>query len=236
MTATVVLVHGSWIGPECWGRVAHHLRQLDVATVVVDRTDEAAGGRIIGDVVANVACVHAALDAIDGPVILCGHSAGVSIVSRAAVGRPRVRELVAIAGFLTKDAETPIDLAGPPSPELQAALSRTEPDTVAFDPDAARALFFQDCAPAITEDALHHLRPQQLGRSVAHGIRGGAWQDRPTTYVVCAEDRALAPAVQRRIAARATCTVEWPVGHAPQYARPELVAALLYERARASSS
>jgi hypothetical protein len=59
----------------------------------------------------------------------------------------------------------------------------------------------------------------------------GAWQRLPSTYVVCTEDQAVAPALQRALATRCTRTIEWPTSHSPFLSRPELVADLLTELA-----
>jgi pimeloyl-ACP methyl ester carboxylesterase len=54
------------------------------------------------------------------------------------------------------------------------------------------------------------------------------WLEVPTTYVVCAQDQALHPDLQRHLADRAgSSVVEWPTGHFPQLSRPDLVIDLL---------
>src|SRR3712207_2581040 len=58
-----------------------------------------------------------------------------------------------------------------------------------------------------------------------------AWREKPSTYVVCAEDRATPPEVQREFAKRAERVVELPTGHHPMLSRPELLARVLAEAA-----
>jgi hypothetical protein len=58
-----------------------------------------------------------------------------------------------------------------------------------------------------------------------------AWHDIPSTYVVCTEDRAVAPGLQRALAGRCGRTIEWRSSHSPFLSRPELVADLLIELA-----
>jgi hypothetical protein len=58
-----------------------------------------------------------------------------------------------------------------------------------------------------------------------------AWRGKPAIYVVCTEDRAIHPALQRHMAARCSNSVEWPTAHSPFLNRPDLVAALLADRA-----
>jgi pimeloyl-ACP methyl ester carboxylesterase len=52
-----------------------------------------------------------------------------------------------------------------------------------------------------------------------------AWRDRPSTYVVCTEDQAVHPDLQRLMARRCSEVEEWPYGHSPFLADPEHVAA-----------
>jgi hypothetical protein len=54
-----------------------------------------------------------------------------------------------------------------------------------------------------------------------------AWRHRPSTFVVCAEDRILAPEQQRRWAARTTDAVEWDSDHSPMLSHPDELADLL---------
>ena len=61
--------------------------------------------------------------------------------------------------------------------------------------------------------------------------RAVAWQEKPSTYVVCAENRATSPKAQREYARRADRVVELPTGHHPMLSRPELLARALAEAA-----
>jgi hypothetical protein len=54
-----------------------------------------------------------------------------------------------------------------------------------------------------------------------------AWRTKPSTYVVCANDQAIHPVLQRILARRCVTAVEWPTGHAPFLSRPDLPAGLL---------
>ena len=54
-----------------------------------------------------------------------------------------------------------------------------------------------------------------------------AWRDIPALYLVCADDRSTAPALQRQQAARAARVIELPTSHHPFLSRPDLVAAAI---------
>ena len=59
-----------------------------------------------------------------------------------------------------------------------------------------------------------------------------AWREKPCTYVVCTDDRALPTALQRSNAARVGNTIEIPTSHSPFLSRPDLVTAILARLAR----
>ena len=79
---------------------------------------------------------------------------------------------------------------------------------------------------AFTYWAVALLREQ--GPGCGRGVpRRQGWKDTPSTYVVCARDRAIDPAVQRMMARRCTASQEWPTGHSPFVACPRRLVALL---------
>lgn len=54
-------------------------------------------------------------------------------------------------------------------------------------------------------------------------VQAAAWQQVPTTYLVCAQDRGTPAERQRRYAERAGCTVELDAGHHPFLSQPQAV-------------
>src|SRR5829696_7572358 len=70
--------------------------------------------------------------------------------------------------------------------------------------------------------------PPTLGGLCAEP-RAVAWREKPSTYVVCTEDRATPPDAQRGYARKADRVVELLTGHHPMLSRPELLAQVLAE-------
>jgi pimeloyl-ACP methyl ester carboxylesterase len=89
-----------------------------------------------------------------------------------------------------------------------------------------RDLFLYDCDEAAAQGGIDRLVYQNVAVT-AQPVRHAGWRHRPSTYVVCAGDRATPPAAQRTQAARAGAVVELPAGHHPMLSHPELLAALL---------
>src|SRR3712207_3246313 len=92
--------------------------------------------------------------------------------------------------------------------------------------------FIQACDEGAIGGALERLTRQPLA-AFAQTPRGVAWREKPSTYVVCDEDRATPPEAQRGYARRADRVVELPTGHHPMLSRPDLLARVLAEAAAA---
>jgi len=81
-------------------------------------------------------------------------------------------------------------------------------------------------ATAATRTPTRTLTRQSLS-ALAQAPRGIAWHTTPSTYVVCAEDRATLPERQRTFAERADHVVEIPTGHHPFLSDPDLFAQVI---------
>ena len=90
----------------------------------------------------------------------------------------------------------------------------------------APAAFYADCSPGDVADALARLRPELMA-CFAQPADAIAWREKPSTFVVCTLDEAIAVPLLRRMAKRATEVVEWETSHSPFLSRPDLVADLL---------
>jgi pimeloyl-ACP methyl ester carboxylesterase len=239
MPATVVLVHGAWHGAWCWDLVVDGLRARGVDAIAVDLPGHGESDEPLGDLHGDAAALRRALDAVDGPAVVCGHSYGGAVLSEGAAGHPAVRHLVYLAALMLDTGESvtrsvPDPPGGAPEPpsEVGAAMRFAEDGTtVTIDPDAARPIFYADCADADVDRAIARLGPQPTA-SFNQAVPHAAWRDVPSTYVVCAEDRAIPVWLQHEFAARASNSVVWPTSHSPFFSRPELVVDLLAELAR----
>jgi len=180
---------------------------------------------------ADADAVRSALDEEDGPVVLLGHSYGGMVITDAAAGQENVKHLVYLTSVMPEHDETMASLGGSiePGPWMDP---RPEEGTMGIKSDLMPDAFMQDCDEEAIVGALERLTRQPLA-VFGQSPRAVAWREKPSTYLVCAEDRATPPEVQREYAKRASRVVELPTGHHPMLSRPELLARVLAEAAAA---
>jgi pimeloyl-ACP methyl ester carboxylesterase len=221
-----VLVHGLWHGAWAWDSVRARLEALGVPSAAVELP--------MTGLEDDVAATVAALDRFGKPAVLVGHSYGGAVVT-AAGGHPLVRHLLYLAAFALAEGES-VGRALPdrdiPATGLGEALRFSgDGQQVSVDPAVAVGLFYADAPAVAASAAVARLRP--VHRSVFRGVPASiGWRTRPSTYVVCTDDRAVHPDLQRAMAERAGTRHEWPGGHSPALTRPGEVAELIASLAR----
>src|SRR5687767_5236401 len=108
----VVLVHGAWHGPWCWDKVVALLDEEGVPSVAVELPFTSFAD--------DVAATRGVIQAVDGPVVLCGHSYGGAVITEAG-HHPAVEHLVYLTAFALEEGESPAATApeaNVPSTEL----------------------------------------------------------------------------------------------------------------------
>ena len=221
--AAFVLVHGAWHGAWCWDAIAPAL--------------EAAGHRVEAIELPftspddDVAEVVATLDRIEGPKLLVGHSYGGQLISEAASGRSDVTRLVYVCAFTPDREETLMSLiASAPATPLSDA-NKLEGDALLVEPERATEAFYALSPPELAKRAIARLRPFRVLPPLSER-REPAWKKIPSTYVLCSEDQALHPELQRRMAERCSDTVTLASDHSPFLSTPEDLVRILLDAAR----
>ncbi|MFD6157362.1 alpha/beta fold hydrolase [Nocardia sp. NPDC060256] len=201
----VLLVHGAWHTGKAWDGVAAGLRARGVPVAVAELHR--------GSLAADIAAAEAALDEIleFGPAIVCGHSYGGAIIS----GLPaeKIAHLVYLAAVMPDLGESALGLlASGPAGELSAAMVGDILGTVTLDPERAGMLLHAHLDEEQRAAHVAELVPQDM--AAGHETATSAvWRSRPSTYVVCSDDRAMDPVLQRRFADHATHTLTWNSDH-----------------------
>ena len=180
------------------------------------------------------------LDSLDGPTVLVGHSYGGAVITEAGA-HDRVAHLVYIAAFNLAAGECVGDAAADEAlaagidhsarPDLSAGLTSNDggmSTTVAA--EVAAPLFYNDCTPEVAAWATARLGRQRMA-NFSDQPAVIAWQDRPSTYLICSDDNAVHPDLQRLLARRATTSIQWDTGHSPFLSQPLLLSELLHDAA-----
>lgn len=231
----VVFVHGALVfdGAWWWHRMVEPLAALGLGSRAVELPScvapPSASGEAPGDMYSDTNAVRAALDEEDEAVMLVGHSYGGMVITDAAAGYENVEHLVYLTSVMPEHDETMASLGGSrePGPWMDP---HPEDGTMGIKAELMPDAFMQDCDEKAVAGALERLTRQPLavfGQSPC----AVAWHEKPSTYIVCAEDRATPPEAQREYARRAGKVVELPTGHHPMLSRPDILARVLTEAA-----
>ena len=195
------------------------LAQLGVQTVAVALPSCGESGGTLGDLYDDIDACREAIAAVEGPVVLCGHSYGGMVITEAG-DDDRVTQLLYVTSVMPDAGQSQAELTGSePAPWLQPS----EDGTIGVDPDMVREFFLQDCDETTTEQAVSRLTRQSL-TPFTQAPRQIAWKQKPATYFVCTEDLATSAEVQRRRVKADTELVEFGSGHHPFLSRPEAFA------------
>ena len=219
----VVLVHGAFADGSGWDAVAKILEK-DGYTVSVAQPPETSYAE-------DQKYTRAAIDAMDGPVVLVGHSYGGSIITEAG-NDPKVSALVYIAAFALDDGES--------CASIEQALPQA---SKAFKPDSngnwwiEQSHFAADFAADVPPAVSHFMAVSQVPISTdafTHKVTNPAWKAKPTWYMVASADRSINPEQERMMAKRAhATTVEVNASHVAYMSHPKEAAKLIEEAAAA---
>jgi pimeloyl-ACP methyl ester carboxylesterase len=101
---TIVLVHGAFAESSSWDGVAAKLLAQGYPVV--------AAANPLRSVKSDASYVAGVVDAINGPVVLVGHSYGGAVITNVANGKGNVKALVYVAAFAPDSGENAAELSG----------------------------------------------------------------------------------------------------------------------------
>jgi pimeloyl-ACP methyl ester carboxylesterase len=220
----VVLVHGAFADGSGWDAVAKILEK-DGYTLSVAQPPETSYAD-------DVKYARAAIDAMDGPVVLVGHSYGGSVITEAG-NDPQVAALVYIAAFELDEGESCASIEQA-VPQASKAFKRDSDGNWWIDQTHFAADFTADVPPAVS----HFMAISQVPISTdsfTHKVTNPAWKTKPSWYMVASADRSINPVQERMMAKRAhATTVEVNASHVAYMSHPKETAKLIEEAAAAA--
>lgn len=224
--ARFVLVHGAFAGAWIWAPLmkrleadGHSAEALDLPglgddhTPISECTLDACAARLCG-----------VLAASSGPAVVVAHSMGGIIATQAAARCPdRVAAVIYVAAFIPKDGQSLLVLTKLPEgagDQVQANIMIEGDPPVAIMPaSASRQALYDCCTEEVAAWAIARQRPQPVAPfATPVSIPAGVLDGMKRYCVLCLQDRAMQPALLRRMIAENPCADvrELDTDHTPQ--------------------
>ena len=225
---SIVLVHGGFVDGSGWDQVYKMLKKDGYSVSVVQNPTSS-----LAD---DVAATKRVLSGETKPVILVGHSYGGAVITEAG-NDPKVAGLVYIAAFAPDKGESVAALIKNPAPGAPVPPILPPQDGYLL---LDKAKFAASFAADLPKDKADFMANSQLpwGVSALEGtVTEAAWRSKPSWYLVATDDRMIPPPAQQFMSKRAGSTVvEVNGSHAVYVSRPEAVATLIKNAAKAVKS
>lgn len=221
-TKNIILVHGAWADGSSWSKVIPLLdaKGYNVTAVQLPLTS-------LSD---DAATVKRALALESGPVLLVAHSYGGAVITEAG-NDPKVTGLVYVAAFAPAAGQSvgSLNATVPPTP----LATQAKPDAEGF-VKISKAGIFDDFAQDLStteKEVLYVAEAPTNVKSLGGTIDQPAWQNKPSWYIVAANDRAISPKLEATMAQTIHATTETiKSSHVVMLSHPREVAEMI-ERA-----
>jgi pimeloyl-ACP methyl ester carboxylesterase len=218
-----VLVHGGLVDGSGWKGVYEVLKKDGYTVAIVQNPTIS-----LAD---DVAVTKRAFAALNGPVILVGHSYGGVVITEAG-NDPKVAGLVYVTAFAPDKGESAASLIKNAPPGAPAPPILPPQDGYLF---LEKAKFPAAFAADVSRDVASFMADSQVpwGLEALNGaITQPAWRTKPSWFLVTTEDRMIPPDAQRAMSKRAGSTVvEVKGSHAVYVSQPQAVAHLIEKAA-----
>jgi pimeloyl-ACP methyl ester carboxylesterase len=224
----VVLVHGGFVDGSGWQGVYESLSRDGFRVSIVQNPTLSLEG--------DAAAARLVIDALDGPVVLVGHSYGGAVITEAGL-HDKVAALVYVAAFAPDKGESVTSLiAGFPAGGPQPPILPPRDGFLFLDRDKFHASFAAD-VPAGQAAFMADAQVPWGVDATTQTITSPAWRVKPSWYLLTTEDHMIPPPAQRAMSERAGASVTEAQGsHAIYVSQPAAVAALIHEAATAVST
>jgi pimeloyl-ACP methyl ester carboxylesterase len=233
MRPTIVLVHGAFAESASWDQVIDRLVDAGHSAIAVANP--------LRGLAADAACVSDHLRAIEGPVVLVGHSYGGAVITNVDREAGEIVGLVYVAAFAPLPGDSCFELSAVfPGSTLGDALEAVPRSDGTTDLTILQERFHEQFAADVPAPQAARMaatqRPVTQEALVEPSGERPLWKELPSWFVFGEEDRNIPKAVQHFMAerARAHRTIEIPgASHAVPVAHAGTTAGLILEAASA---
>jgi pimeloyl-ACP methyl ester carboxylesterase len=223
---TVVLVHGAFAESASWNDVIRRLHEQGYTAI--------AAANPLRSVSGDAESVASILEAVEGPIVLVGHSYGGIVNSNAARDNENVKALVYVAGFAPEEGENASELSGRfPGSTLGETLWPVQLSDGSSDLYIRQEEYHQQFAEDVpAEQSALMAVGQRPVRDVALNDASGppAWKSLPSWFVFGELDKNIPLEAHRFMAERAGAREAVEIegaSHAVGVSHPEEVADMI---------
>lgn len=225
---TVVLVHGAFADASGWAGVIRELQQVDLEVVAPPNP--------LRSVASDSASIRTLVSAIEGPVVLVGHSYGGAVITQASAGLENVQSLVYLAGFGLDVGESVLSVQESFAPSLLASNARPTPydapgaaggPDLYIDVKTFRETFCADLPTDVAAVLAVSQRPV-AGATLNEPCAAAGWKTIPSWFLVSGQDNTINPEAEQFMASRMGATTETiDASHLAFVSRPVETAAFI---------
>ena len=203
--ASYILIHGAWHGAWCWDKVVPLLQQQGHTAVAIDLPAHGEDLTPMGDVSLQLYAdkICEVISQQQEPVILVGHSlGGIAITQAAEKCSSNIRKLVYLTGFLLPNGVARLGYGS----DIEGSLidvnkiMSDDKESISFNREGLKEAFYHDCCAEDIAKATELIRPEPIAGIVTPVHYTAKNFGRiPLVYIACLQDRAIPPALQRRM-------------------------------------
>jgi Predicted hydrolases or acyltransferases (alpha/beta hydrolase superfamily) len=188
----VVLVHGAFADGSSWASVIPLLYAKGFNVIAVQNP--------LTSLKDDVDAAQRAIAAMDGPVLLVGHSYGGIVITEAG-NHPNVAGLVYVCALVPDDGQSATDVIQPypPSPG-NAEFKLDDFGFLTISQKGIHDHFAQD-VPEEQRQVIFATQVPWAASATAEKITAAAWKSRPSWFIIGANDHIVPPELQRAEAA-----------------------------------
>jgi pimeloyl-ACP methyl ester carboxylesterase len=219
----IVLVHGAYADGSSWAKVVTLLQDKGFNVVSVQNP--------LTSLDDDVAATKRAIDQMDGPVLLAGHSSAGMVITEAG-NHQKVAGLVYASALIPNDGQSVLDVVeGYPS---AGGNGETRDDGAGFLTLSLKGIeenFVQDLPSA--ERRIVYATQGPWGKPfLTQKVTNAAWKTKPSWCIIASEDRSVSPELERAEAKMIKAkTLELKSAHVSMLSHPKEVAAFIMSAA-----
>ncbi|WP_118950444.1 alpha/beta fold hydrolase [Taibaiella helva] len=235
---TYVLVHGAWQAPYVWDEVRDDLSRKGNKVVVVELPghgkDTTPTYTLSLDIYRDK--VIKELSAVEGPVILVGHSMGGMVVTAVAETVPaRIRKLVYIGAFVPQSGQALAEISDPDSQLGPSLIPSQDQLTIDVKKEDLASLFIADGSAQAKQLVLDNYRAEPaIPFTTKVTLTEAHFGTVDKVYIKTLQDKVISPGLQDKMITAAGIGTIYTVNtsHSPFLSQPHQVAELLLKSAQ----